>query len=72
LQTKKNLISISGPKYAITESLTKRRIKLLEEAKNVFGFNKVWTFKGKVFCYAGSEKHEITTFDDIHRLSFMI
>jgi len=67
---KKKLKSTTDPKYYITESLTKRRLKLVKEAKNVFSLNKIWTMKGNIFCFAGNDKHEIQTYDDIQRLSF--
>ena len=38
----------SNPKLAITESLTKRRLRLVEEARKIFEFRNVWTQKGLV------------------------
>ena len=37
-------------KLTITEALTKRCLRLVEEAKRVFGFENVGTFKGRVYC----------------------
>ena len=47
---KADLKSTSGPKYSITESLTKRRLKILEEARKVFEFKNVWSLKSDIYC----------------------
>ena len=47
---KKNLKTSNGPKLSITESLTKKRLKIVEEARKVFGFGNVWSMKGIVYC----------------------
>ena len=41
----------AGIKLLITECLTKRRLKLMEESRNVFGFKNVWSFKGNIYFY---------------------
>ena len=40
----------SNSRLAITESLTKRRLDLVDEARRVFDFKNVWTMKGFVYC----------------------
>ena len=45
--SKKNL---KGKKIAITESLTVTRIKKLNEARERYNFNNVWTSDGKILC----------------------
>ena len=40
----------SNSRLAITESLTKRRHKLVEKARRAFEFRNVWTMKGLVYC----------------------
>ena len=40
----------SNSRLAITESLTKRRLKLVKEAGRAFEFRNVWTMKGLVYC----------------------
>ena len=37
----------SNSRLAITEPLTKRRLKLVEEARRAFEFRNVWTMKGR-------------------------
>ena len=37
-------------KFSITESLTKRRLRLVEDARKIYGFKNVWTLKGDVFA----------------------
>ena len=41
----------------MTESLTKRRIKVVEEAKDTFDFENVWTQKGVVYCSFKGKKN---------------
>ena len=45
-----------GTGIAITKSLTKRRIQILNYAQKCFGFKKVWTNQGKIFCLANEKK----------------
>ena len=40
----------------ITESLTKRRMQLLEEAQQEFGVENTWTIKRKCVCVYKKEK----------------
>ena len=36
-------------KLSITKSLTKKQLRLVEDAGKIFGFKNVWTLKGDVF-----------------------
>ena len=60
----------SDPKLAITESLTRCKSKLLEQSKNVFGFQNVWTQKGNIFCSCSGKRHKIDDFANIARIRF--
>ena len=66
---KRDLKSENGPKYAITESLTKRRLKIMEEARKMFNFKNVWSLKGDIYCCFKERKHRINTFEDIGKIS---
>ena len=68
--SKKNLKSEeeNAEKLSITESLTKRRLALVEEARNAFGFRNVWTFYGNVYCFFKNKRQVIDNFGDIKRL----
>ena len=68
--SKKNLKSEeeNAEKLSITESLTKRRLALVEEARNAFGFRNVWTFYGNVYCFFKNKRQVIDDFGDINRL----
>ena len=41
---------LKGTKMIITESLTKRRLQLLEKARTAFNNCPVWSWKGEVYC----------------------
>ena len=68
--SKKNLKSEeeNAQKLSITESLTKRRLALIEEARNAFGFWNVWTFYGNVHCFLKNKMQVIDDFGDINKL----
>ena len=68
--SKKNLKSEeeNAEKLSITESLTKRRLALVEEARNAFGFRNIWTFYGNVYCFFKNKRQVIDDFVDINRL----
>ena len=68
--SKKNLKSEeeNAEKLSITESLTKRRLALEEEARNAFGFRNVWTCYGNVYCFFKNKRQVIDDFGDIKRL----
>ena len=57
-------------KLSITEALTKRRLRLVEEAKRVFGFENVWTFKGRVYCKFQGRRNALKDFIDIQKIRF--
>ena len=65
---KKNFKVTKGPKLSMTESLTKRRLKIVEEARKYFDFENVWTQKGNVYCSFKGKKHAIYHLSDIHRI----
>lgn len=69
---KKNLKGkkVSTQKLSITESLTKRRLRLVEAAREVFLFNNVWTMNGNVYCKFNGQKHLIDDFCDVRRIRF--
>ena len=69
---KKNLKFVKVAKLSITESLTIRRLKLLEEARSVFKFKNVWTTKGEVFVNFRGKKHHIFDFHDIEKIRFQV
>ena len=50
----------------MTESLTKRRMKVVEEAQKHFDFKNVQTQKGVVYCSFKGKKHVIHYLSDIH------
>ena len=65
---KKNFKVTKGPKLSMTESLTKRRLKIVEEALKYFNFKNVWTQKGNVYCSFKGKKHAIHHLLDIHKI----
>ena len=67
---KKNLKTSNEPKLSITESLTKKRLKIVEEARKVFGFGNVWSMKGIVYCSFKDKKQAIIKLSDISKIRF--
>lgn len=57
-------------KLSITESLTKRRLRLVEEARKFFKFRNVWTLNGNVYCFFKNKRHVINDFEDIDKIRF--
>ena len=55
-------------KLSLTESLTRRRLQLVTEAKKGFGFRNVWTTNGDVFCFHNNRRQVINDFDDIDKI----
>ena len=53
----------------MTESLTKQRMKLLNEAQKVVGEGNSWTVDGFIFVKQGRGIIKITKIDDINRLA---
>ena len=56
---------LKGTKMIITESLTKRRLQLLEKARTAFNNCPVWSWKGEVFVFHNNKKKLIDDFSDI-------
>ena len=67
---KKNLKTSNEPKLSITESLTKKRLKIVEEARKVFGFGNIWSMKGIVYCSFKGKKQAIIKLSDIGKIGF--
>ena len=67
---KKNLKTLNGPKLSITKSLTRKRLKIVEEARKVFGFGNVWSMKGIVYCSFKDKKQAIIKLSDISKIRF--
>ena len=67
---KKNLKAFDGTKFSITELLTKKILKIVQEARKVFGFGNVWTLKDIIYCSYQSKKHPINKLSDISKIRF--
>ena len=67
---KLNSNGIGDQKLSLTECLTKRRLKLLEETRRVFGFKNCWSFKGDVYCFFNAKRHKIEDYPDIQKIRF--
>ena len=52
-----------------TESLTKKRLAILEAAKEKFGYRSVGTAEGNIFVYINNERKYISSLCDIEKLS---
>ena len=52
----------------ITESLTKRRLQLLEKARFEFQQCPVWSWKGEIFVFHNNKKKVIDDFIDINKI----
>ena len=63
---KKKILKSSG--LVITESLTKRRLRLLETARSAFTWRSVWTMKGDINVFHNNRRQMIHDFDDIHKI----
>ena len=63
---RKRLFSRTG--QAVTESLTKRRLSLLNEAKSLVGDKNVWTYKGTVFTNINSKREKIVSQEALYSL----
>ena len=57
---------LKGKRMIITESLTKRRIQLLNEAREVFDWKSVWSFHGDIYAFAAGRKQVIRCVKDNH------
>ena len=59
---KKKLKDDNNPeKISITESLTRRRLRWVKNAKDEFGFRNVWTNNGIVYCRVGKTLARVRT-----------
>lgn len=47
---------LAGTGMAVTESLTKKRLALMNEAKGLLGEDKVWSYNGSIFCNINTKK----------------
>ena len=65
--TTKRKLKFSG--VSVTESLTKQRMKLLNEAQKVVGEGNSWTVDGFIFVKEGRRIIKITKIDDINILA---
>ena len=63
---RKHLFSRTG--LAVTESLTKRRLSLLNEAKSLLGDKNVWTYNGTVFTIINSKHEKIVSQEALYNL----
>ena len=59
---------LKGTKMIITESLTKRRLQLLEKARLEFKQCPVWSWKGEIFVFYNNKKKIIDDFIDITKI----
>ena len=60
LGKKKNLL---GKNISITENLTKRRMQVLNDARQEHGFQNVWSSDGKIL-YKDKQEDKIKTYYD--------
>lgn len=57
---------LKGTKFLITESLTKRRMKLYAAARNTMGPRNAWTADGRIFVRSpNNEIKRINDFNDL-------
>ena len=64
--TRKRLFAKSG--LAITESLMKKRVALLNEARILLGQENVWTWNETIYCDTGSSKEQIQSQEELYLL----
>ena len=60
--------SLKNTGLVITESLTKRRLKLLEAARKAFGVRSTWTMRGEIFVFYNNKRLLINDFIDINKI----
>ena len=63
---------LKGKRMVITESLTKRRLQLLNEAREVFDWKSVWSFHGDIYAFAAGRKQVIRCVNDIAKIKQLI
>ena len=51
---------------AVTESLTKRRLRILKESVNLLGSDNVWTFNGEIHCKIDDAKKIISSQEELY------
>ena len=66
IYAKKKILKSSG--LVITESLTKRRLKLFEAARSAFPWRSAWIMKGNVYVFHNNRRQVIHDFDDINKI----
>ena len=59
---------LKGTKRIFTESLTKRRLQLLEKARLEFKQCPVWSWKGEIFVFHNNKKKVIDDFIDVTKI----
>ena len=60
--------ALKGKGMVITESLTKRRLQLLEAAQDAFGWKSVWSMMGDIYAFVGGKKQVVKNINDIAKL----
>ena len=60
--------ALKGKGMVITESLTKRRLQLLEAARDAFGWKSVWSMMGDIYAFVGGKKQVVKNINDIAKL----
>ena len=60
---------LKGSGISVTESLTKQRMKLLNEVQKVVGEGNSWTVDGFIFVKQGRRIIKFTKRDDTNRLA---
>jgi len=53
---------------SVTESLTKRHIKLLSEACSLLGQSNVWTYNGTIFTNLNSKQEAVKSQQELYQL----
>ena len=66
IYAKKRFLKNTG--ITITESLTKRRLQLLDAARLAFGNHSCWTLKGEVYVYFNNKRWHINDFVNIQKI----
>nr|XP_018670521.1 uncharacterized protein LOC108950143 isoform X2 [Ciona intestinalis] len=60
--------NLKGTGMAMTESLTSRRLQIVEKAKASFGFRNVWTANGTIYVTHNNKRQVIQNFNGIDKL----
>ena len=59
---------LKGTGISVTENLTRTRYELYRAASVKFSKENVWTSEGRIIVKVGSQKHSVTTHDELHKL----